>query len=254
LASSSQYSRPLLVDRAIGSGELASDFAAAGYPSQVTDLKFGDFVWEGNGPDGPVSCAVERKKIPDLITSLHGGRFAGHQLPGLTEFNYSWLVVEGAIRPDPRSGILQTYNMGRERWMDVRLGKHSMMYGDLVKYLTTLEVMTPLKVCRTRGVEDTVRTVGGLFDWWQKDWADHGGHLGFHYTQPIHMALTKPSFMRRVAKELDGIGWERSKAVEAKFPTLADMALADPEEWRQIAGIGPGIAAKVVKQIRGEWE
>lgn len=248
------YTRPLLVDRAIGSGELASDFIAVGLPAQVTHLQFGDFAWEGNGPTGLVKCAVERKRVNrDLISSLHTGRFSGHQLPGLVNnYDHVWLIVEGSIRPDPASGILQTFSQDHNRWFDVRLGKGAMMYVDLIGYLTTLETMTKVKVRVTRGVQDTVHTVKGLFHWWQRDWQDHGSHTGFHYTQPLHMTLDAPSFLRRVAKELDGIGWERSKAVEDRFDSLAEMVLADPEEWFRIEGIGKKTAARVVRQIRGE--
>src|SRR5260370_42363568 len=62
-------------------------------------LDFGDYAFDGYGPRGVVLVGVERKRIDDIVNSIHSGRFAGHQLPGLIEtFDYSYLVIEGMFR------------------------------------------------------------------------------------------------------------------------------------------------------------
>ena len=63
------------------------------------------------------------------------------------------------------------------------------------------------------------------------------------------MLLQQPSLMRRVAKELPGIGWERSLVVEAKWDSVRDMVNAPVEEWLELDGIGKGIASRVQEEL-----
>ncbi len=55
--------------------------------------------------------------------------------------------------------------------------------------------------------------------------------------------------LRRVAKELPGIGWERSLAVEKHFVSVLAMMLAKSPEWEKVDGIGKTLAQKIVKAI-----
>ena len=57
------------------------------------------------------------------------------------------------------------------------------------------------------------------------------------------------SLVRRVAKELPGIGWERSLLVEETFDSVRTMVNAPLEEWLEIEGIGKGIATKVQEEL-----
>jgi ERCC4-type nuclease len=72
------------------------------------------------------------------------------------------------------------------------------------------------------------------------------------YTPPPPAALwLKPSLVRRVATQLEGIGWEKSAAVAAKFSSVLDMIVATEAEWQTIPGIGKGLAARAVRQLLG---
>ena len=62
--------------------------------------------------------------------------------------------------------------------------------------------------------------------------------------------MTNPSLLRRVAKELPGIGWERSLLVESHWKSIRDMVNATPEEWTQIDGIGKGISKRIDEVLR----
>ena len=52
----------------------------------------------GQGPNGPVSVGIEYKRMGDALACMVGGRFTGHQLPGLRQsYQQYWLLVEGAV-------------------------------------------------------------------------------------------------------------------------------------------------------------
>jgi NAD-dependent DNA ligase len=64
--------------------------------------------------------------------------------------------------------------------------------------------------------------------------------------------LRKPTLVRRIAAELPLIGWGKSKAVEEYFPSVVQMVTASEKEWREIPGIGVGIAKGVVEELGKE--
>jgi len=240
------------VDSAIGSHELCPALIARGLPASISQLTFADFAFDGGGPAGSMSIGIERKNISDLLNSLHTGRLSGHQLPGLVStYDAVWLFVEGSTRPGI-TGHLEYFDEKARRWYSAISGHHSMQYTDFLAYLTSIETCTKLKVRRTESAEDTVTHIESLYRWWQKPWRDHKSFQGFHSVMPTHVELTPPSFMRRVVKEIRGIGWERSYQVERAFGNVLTMCMAEPGEWMQIDGIGKKLARNAVAQLRGE--
>ena len=70
------------------------------------------------------------------------------------------------------------------------------------------------------------------------------------FTSPMSpVLLTRPSLVRRVAKELPGIGWERSLAIEQRWPTVREMVNASTNEWVELDGIGKGIASRINEEL-----
>ena len=55
--------------------------------------------------------------------------------------------------------------------------------------------------------------------------------------------------VRRVAKELTGIGWERSFTIEQQWSTVREMVIAPAEERVKLEGIGKGIANKIDEEL-----
>ena len=52
--------------------------------SKLTRLEFADFAFTGSDRDGRISqIGIEYKTLPDVLSCIADGRFAGHQLPGM---------------------------------------------------------------------------------------------------------------------------------------------------------------------------
>lgn len=229
---------PLLVHRGVKGAELGQ-------------LAYGDVEIVGNGPDGlPILVGVEYKKLPDLIQCMETGRLTGHQLPGMTEtYDVIWLLVEGIWRENLSTGLIEVPE-GRS-WRSLRTGR-GITSSALEGYLMTLQQKLGIKVMRTGVVSQTVDWLYQLNRWWTgKEWEDHRAHLTFDNSAAI-AHLTRPSLIRRMAKELPGVGYDRSGHVAAHFTSPVAMVLADEREWASIKGIGKETARRVVRALEGE--
>lgn len=236
---------PILLDRRIGSKELAVPLMQLEVPFEITTLEFGDVALMGNGVDGPVPIGVERKKVRDLVNSLMSGRLVGHQLPGLiATYPYAWLVIEGTWRAG-EDGYVEL-PAGRRQWQTMT---PMMRAKDLLAWILTIELRGGLKVRQTYDELDTARFVAALHHWWTaKEWSEHKSHLALY--QPVDQALfVKPSLVRRWAKELTGVGFDKSREVSKVFPSAFDMVVADASDWRKIDGIGKTLSTRIVDEI-----
>lgn len=243
------------VDPRAGSGPLFPALQHRGIPGvHLGPLDYGDMAIVGNGPEGcPVSVGVEYKKLPDLIQCIDNGRFVGHQLPGmLAHYNVIWLLVEGIWR-ERSDGIIEAPR--GQHWSPLISGTGKAMASSLEGFLLTMEQKVGIKVMRTGTASQTVDWLYHMNRWWtHKDWEEHRAHLAFDNSSALAL-IRKPNLVRRVAKELPGVGMGRSGPVAKHFRTVLDMAVAGAEEWEGIEGIGKVTAQRVVKMIQqGEGE
>lgn len=243
------------IDERQGSVELASLFPP-GIPTVIGRLEYGDYAFLGNGPeDEPVSIGVERKGIRDLLNSMVTGRLVGHQLIGLVNnYHYVYIVVEGIWRFNPSDGMMEEHSNGG--WIPIQLGSRRFMAREVLAFLHTLMVKTGVMVFYSGTRRETVQVVSMLHGWWSnKSWDEHTAHLGLvkqHKSAEGAVELVKAPLIRRLAAELPGIGWQKSREVARHFGSVMEMVLASEREWRRIPGIGKILAEKIVKEIVSE--
>ena len=123
----------MLVDNQSGSRDLYPYILALDPTAILTriDPPYGDVVWSGDGPDGPLSVAVEYKKISEVLGAITGdGRFGGHQVAGLIQhYDRRYLLIEGRIRMDRNTGIIQ--ELKRDKWETIYKGREAFTSRDL---------------------------------------------------------------------------------------------------------------------------
>lgn len=250
----------LLLDDRTGSGDLLPLLKTYGCPAELTRMEFGDAAFVGNGPhDQPVQIGLEIKTIGDVVNCMVSGRFAAHQLPGLLrDYDQTWLVIEGLWRAGRPEGILQVYHPGKGYWFDLRSGGRRWMWKEVCAWCATMMNLGNIRVWQTPDRDGTARFVAAQYHWWQKPYGSHSSLKTFvDYkarvgAQPGQSAmLSAPSFARRMFKELPGIGWEKSLAVEQAFPNVHTAINADEKAWQSIDGIGPTTAKKIHRALRG---
>lgn len=236
----------IYLDRRVGSIELKPIFDSMKVACEVTTLDAGDMWFTGKGPNGECGVGIERKRVGDLANSIRTGRLSAVQIPGLIRnFEYAYLVVEGMFKPAP-DGVLLIWS--KAGWSPLELGGSRFMYSESFKALNTIQLMTPIKVLRSSSEYETALQVFHLYRWWNdKEWSRHSAHQAFH--QDGHVEVFEPTYVRLFAKELPGIGWEKSKLVEKEFDTVDDMSWASREDWMRIDGIGEVLADRILRAL-----
>ena len=237
----------IVLDSRVGSSELLPLFPPN--LARTGKLQFGDASFMGQGPGGiPAMVGVERKTIQDFVHSIETGRLQGHQLPGLmASYNYIYIILEGIWRS--KEGLIKTWSRGG--WQDIRCGREKGLTSSALDGLmNTISILSGVTIRQSSDSLHTVDIIVNLWRWWQKEWDKHTGNKGFQHGPRSVEILTKPSLIRRMAKELPGIGWERSRLVSNHFQTVLNMVLADEWEWEEIEGIGSITANNVVEAMR----
>lgn len=237
----------ILIDSRVGSEDMYAPLVQRGVECRLVTLPFGDLSFVGNGAHGPVAIGIERKRIRDLINSLMSGRLQGFQLPGcITQYDHTWLVVEGIWRTNHTTGIVEIPRQGAWEAVVPRI-----MGASLNGWLLTVQLRGGLRVHHTGGQYDTADWVRSLYHWWTaKEWEQHRGHLAL-YQPPDSAIFREPSLVQRVAALLPGIGEEKSTIVERHFDTVLEMACAGASTWQTIPGVGKLIAARAVEALQG---
>lgn len=222
-------------------------------------LAVGDCLFYGVGEDGsPLCVCVERKKVGDMAQCITDGRYV-HQAQRAKSagMDVLILIVEGPARPDPHDGLLETLLWGvdpqtmrrRSHWGPVR---PALTYSRWDQYLTELDWLAGVVVKRSRDVRETAAIIKALWSNFQTPSGEHGSLHQMFSPPPDQMLLVPPNLVRRVARELKGIGWGRSREIAERFPTVAAMVEATVEDWKAIPGVGEKLARSVVDELHGE--
>lgn len=225
-------------------------------------LAAGDFCFSGNGPGGPIMIGIERKRPKDMLNSMRSGRLSGEQLPKLfNHYDYRFLVLEGILRINPHSGILEE-RWGRQ-WAPVVIGKQTFVGLELYSYLNTLAICTPLRIHLTATPQDTCEYVLSLHHSFSKPWDKHHSHIAIHRPEE-YATLGKASTVRRVAFDLHGVGWERSGEIDKHFHSVAEMThlhcphieecQTKPKDFAKLDGFGKVLSKRVCDQLHGLYD
>lgn len=210
-------------------------------------IPHGDFnffgIWQDNTP---AKVCGDRKKIGDLVSCINSGRHLQQlQQAHASGFTHQFIIVEGLMQP------------GGDGLLHVRKGRDwaphypNIEYHRVDAYLNQIDQYMGVQVKRSMSPAETVAMVVALYHLFQKAPNDHNTMKMMYSPPPPQIGFFHgPSLLRRVAKELPGIGWERSLAVEGHFESVYEMATATPSEWLDVEGIGKKTAEKVVREIR----
>jgi hypothetical protein len=192
--------------------------------------------------------------------SARSGRYAGEQLRKLVgEHDFAFLIVEGLVRPNPQTAVMEQgwfkprdgdENRGWLGWYDVRVGQSGFPYSEMDNFLTTQALHTPVKVKWSPDAPSTATQLVNLYRWFNdKEWEEHKSCFAIYTPPPPTVMLVKPSVVRRVAVQLEHVGWERSGPLAQRFRTVLDLCIATERELQEVVGIGPSIAQSIVRQL-----
>jgi ERCC4-type nuclease len=238
----------VLIDDRKGSKELQKYISS---PSKLVRMGYGDFAFQGNGPNGTVGIGIERKSIPDLISSIVSGRLTGHQLIGLVNsYDYVSIVADGPIKTNKDGHVL--IPKGKNKWVPVMLKDKPLSRSFLDNYLYSLFITTDIWSHFTPSAKQTGLWIDSQYDWWQKKWTEHKAHLGFYVPKPPRPMFLKPSLVHRMIKEIDKVGWEKGLSISKNFRCMADIVLSDVNDLQKVPGVGKVLAQRILNSLWGE--
>lgn len=236
------------VTRSERAADMIAGLKRRGVDAALEFMRYGDAAFIGNGPEGrAVSVGVELKTIGDLARCMFDGRLVAGQLPGMVNtYELCWLIVEGPMRPGDDGMLLVP---GRDHtWVPTA---SRLMYRDLHKFLLSLQVQGHIGYARTWTKVETVQVLSDMYSWWSSDWDDHRSLRAFDYSDSPAIEFAEHNLSRRWAKELPGVGWEKSRHVSELMPLPEDLVLASEADYRAVPGIGKVLAARIYSAIHG---
>ena len=218
----------------------------------VTRLDYGDAVFYAKDP---LLVAVEIKRGQDLLDSIrHTGRLLEQIRKALQEgsVDHYVLLLWGDFGRDDDGLFCERHWVsvgGKQRYLlspvIVPGTSDALTYREVDNFLNSLEILNGIQVKWARDEAEVAQVVIDQYFWWQKRVDGHKTTLSTRFYTPDFLGQGI-SLVRRVAKELPGIGPDRSLAVEQVFPSVEAMVRAGEREWRGVEGIGKVIAQRVV--------
>lgn len=219
--------------------------------AMLAPIPHGDINFYGRWFDNSnIRICGERKKLTsttnDLLASIDTGRYMQqYRQAKEAGFDRFFLIVEGFFRPG-QDGLLEIRR--GDQWVPA---KPAMMYRRVAIFLSEVANYLNVNVIRTRDTYESAQQILAQYYMFQEPPETHSSFAKFYTAPPPTLKLWgEPSLLRRMSKELDGIGWEISKAVEAHFGSVLTMANADVKQWQQVKGIGQKLALKAYEDIR----
>lgn len=220
------------------------------YPLSV--MPFGDACFSGNGPDGPITVGIERKKLPDLLQCIDDARLSAHQMVGMRD-NYQkcYLIVEGVWKPHENGLLMEGYISGQNKlsWGPHRYRSQSVMYSKLRRYLFSVS-HAGFDVIFTRDIFQSCYDICEAYHYWSKDYSKHTSMVELQ-KHAIPTLNGKPKLVREWAFAIEGVGVKHSEAAQRLFGTPIRLANSDEEDWMKLDGVGVATAQRIVREING---
>jgi ERCC4-type nuclease len=188
------------------------------------------------------------------LDSIDNAHYAGRQRGGMKLlYGINFLAVEGLTKPHEPDGYLMEGFNGGASWGRCRY-QHDLPYSKLFNYLVSV-ALTGVIITLSRDMYHTAYNVCCLYEYFRGPWDAHTSMREIQKL-PLYGIGGRPSLVKRMAAQIDGIGVKLAEAAEAHFGTsdlaVERMMTATPAEWAKIKGISLQTAERIVKEIRGQ--
>jgi len=214
-------------------------FDRANVKTQVKQLLYGDFAWEGQLNGRPVRVGLELKTLPDLVNSINNGRLTGRQLPGMANlYEFRYLLIEGVYHAGSDGAVVLHRAGGNSISLPAT-------YRGLVGFLATVE-LAGFHIRQSESASGSAHTIAALYQWWQKP-----EHHSFEETVIEQPTLYRLSDTEAFFAGMPGVGWKRARAICRGLPTTEALVKATEADLMGVSGIGKEMASRIYKFLRG---
>lgn len=230
--------------------DILTDIRRLGVKADAQPLAYGDYCFEGNGPNGTISVGVERKTLHDMLNCIDDSRYSGHQRIGMKSmYTLSVLMVEGHWKPHDNTGYLMEGFSGGINYGYCKHNSSRILYAKLYRYLISVS-LSGVIVDRSRDPFNTAYSICEWYHYFQKSWAQHTA-LRELPKVAVPTLNSRPSLTRKWAFDIEGIGAKKSEIAAQMFKTPIALANADEQEWLRVPGVGVKTAQEIVREVNG---
>lgn len=237
----------LYIDNRKGSKELYAYIRGVDKCLGVYD---GDFELLGWGPDdAPIAVGGEYKTIQELLTSMRDGRVYGTQIARMLQvYQRVYLLVEGRWRVSQDGQLEFLHHVEKlkrgalkEVWFKAFDRNGGGWTAD--EFFGRIESIEEFPGVRVRFAGDKYASADLLiriYKYWSKLYSEHRSHMAWDQSntgrQPQNVLLptSQLPLVTRCARELMGIGQTKAHFIGSHFGTLANMVLAQEDEWAKV--------------------
>lgn len=201
-------------------------------------LPSADYAWDGKGPGGKaILCGWERKRTTDLARCVAQTQHHLVQLRRMVnDYDVLYLGWEGPGR-EGADGLLETmaWNPATKRpeWVATT---PKVPYSRVDKHLETIAVTLGVRVMRSSDYRETCTMIRDRAEWWQSPPEHHTSALAFPPSFNPSNGIGPVGLVPRIAKELNGIGWEVAGEVGARFQHPHDISESTVDDWLALPG------------------
>lgn len=196
--------------------------------------KYGvDFLWRGEGGDGPGWCGVQRKEVRDLVASIRDSRLAreSKQMRGL---HHCLLVVEGKVD-----------YIGK----DVVAGRTRIPVALWDSAIWSMQA-TGVMFAATAGKWQTIEVINRFHQWTKK--TRHGVLDNTREKMKTWGEAGSRDFGVHLLTGLPGVGAQTAERVYDHFGGVPWAWTVTEEELCQVPGIGPTKAKRMLAILTKE--
>lgn len=239
----------ILVDSRVGSKELLSVILRVGVKAELAELSYGDFCFEGKGPEGRISIGIERKTLSDMLHCIEDSRYNSQRIGMRSMYQKSVLIVEGDWRPhDPDGFLMERFNEN-SKYGYCKYRTRPILYSKLYRYLLSV-ALSGVIITLSHSIYQTAFNICEMYHYFDKAWDQHTSLLE---TQKLAIPDLRdhPSLVRLWASDIGGIGVKHGLDAERLFKTPYKLAMSQESDWMRLKGIGAPTAMSVVRQIHG---
>jgi len=206
-----------------------------GAESIVVSLDTGDYSFKGW--DNKI-IAIERKSVNNLLSSISSGELADQLGRMLENIDVPILLIEGDIKPDPRTGYAVL-----DGHMPTRFN-----YDAIVNHIHVWQLRGML-IERTRSETDTAHRILSL----AKMYAENKSVPSIKRKRHLDFSSKKDPVLNIVAA-FPGIGTDRAKSLLRTHGTLQQLCCSSKDELRAAPGIGETAARTVYDLSHKIWQ
>ena len=208
----------IIVDSRETASPVTRELADRNATVSIQKLPIGDYIISER-------CGIERKSIPDFVSSIKDGRLF-KELQGLKEqFVIPILVIEGGI-----NSIIAI--------------NRAAVLGSLTSILLKMKIF----LYQTASPEETAEILIALAKKEQAEKSTKNFSIRFKkFPEKI------PKQMEYILSGIPGINASRAKDLLSEFRTLRNLLNAEEEAIKNVSNIGPAIAKNIVKYANADY-